>query len=259
MKQAGPANGTHTIPMVTKTLELVRLLAGSEADTTTKALATRLGLPRSSCYRILRSLIAQDWARPVVGGRHELSVGLLPLLNPLRQVEALADAVGPALETLALRTHLTAKVSVRQGDYAVTVARCESPQETSVAVRIGASFHLAFGSSGTVLLSELDVGEVAEILERAPEECWQHQRHDAVARRRRELKAKGWCCDLGTFRPSCHAVSAPVRDAQGQVVAAMTAIGFPHEVAKARLHEIGKAVLEAAQEAGRALRRRKNA
>lgn len=236
-------------------MELVRVLACEDGETTTKALAIRLGLPRTTCYRILRSLIVRDWVRPVAGGRHELSLGLLPVLNPLRQIEALADAVEPALETLALRTHLTAKVSVRQGDYAVTVARCESPQETSVAVRIGASFHLAFGSSGAVLLSELDAGEVAAILVRAPEECWQHQDRDAVPQRLRELKAKGWCSDLGTFRASCHAVSAPVRGAQGKVVAAMTVIGFPHELTKTRLADLARAVVEAAQEAGRALRR----
>jgi len=255
VKAAASNNGKHTIPAVTKAMELVRMLAEEDGDTTTKALAIRLGIPRTTCYRILRSLIARDWIRSVAGGRHELSLGLLPVLNPLRQVEALADAVEPALETLALQTQLTAKVSVRQGDYAVTVARCESPQETSVAVRVGASFHLAFGSSGAVLLSELGADEVAAILERAPEECWEHQDRDAAAKRLRELKVKGWCSDLGTFRVSCHAVSAPVRGAQGKVVAAMTVIGFPHEVTPSRLTGLARVVIEAAQEAGRALRR----
>jgi len=249
------SNGKHTIPAVTKAMELVRVLAEEEGETTTKALALRLGIPRTTCYRILRSLIAKDWIRPVAGGRHELSLGLLPVLNPLRQVEALADAVEPALEKLALQTQLTAKVSVRQGDYAVTVARCESPQETSVAVRVGASFHLAFGSSGAVLLSELKADEVAVILERAPDECWEHQGRGEVAKRLRELKSKGWCSDLGTFRTSCHAVSAPVRGAQGKVVAAMTVIGFPHEITQARLPNLARAVIEAAEEVGHALRR----
>ena len=75
-----------------------------------------------------------------------LSVGLLPLLQPLREVEDLAGTVQPVLDELALRFGLTAKVSVRQGDFAVTAARCALPQATSVAVRIGASFHLALAS-----------------------------------------------------------------------------------------------------------------
>jgi len=255
VKAAPSSNGKHTIPAVIKAMDLMRVLAGENGETTTKALAIRLGIPRTTCYRILRSLMTRDWVRPVADGGHELSLGLLPVLNPLRPVELLADAVEPTLEKLALDTQLTAKVSVRQGDYAVTVARCESPQETSVAVRIGASFHLAFGSSGAVLLSALGAEEIEEVLERAPEECWEHQGRDEVVKRLRELKSKGWCSDLGTFRASCCAVSAPVLGPQAKVVAAMTVIGFPNEVTPSRLPSLARALVEAAQKAGRALRK----
>lgn len=245
----------HTIPAVCTAMDLLRLLSEEPSDTTTKALAWRLGVPRTTCYRILRSLILKDWVRTVEGGRHELSLGLLPLLNPLQHVEQLAHTVQPALDALAMRTQLTAKVTVRQGDYAVTVARCESPQQTSVAVRLGASFHLAIGSSGTCLLSDLDADEVDQILDRAPEECWVSQDPDDVHRRLRELRHAGWCADIGLYSQSCHAVSAPLRDAQGEVMAAMTVIGFPHELPRERLAAPVKMLTEAARRAEKELRK----
>ena len=255
MKTAAAARPKHTIPAVCKAMELLGLLAEPQGETTTKALALRLGVPRTTCYRLLRSLVARDWVRPLPGGGHALSVGLLPLLQPLRQVEDLAGAVQPVLDELALRSGLTAKVSVRQGDEAVTVARCESPQATSVAVRIGASFHLALGSSGAVLLSGLSQPEVDDILERAPEECWTYQTPREVHRRLEELRGQGWCADQGTFRPSCHAVSMPLRDRRGDVAAAMTIIGFPHELTAKRLASLAKLLAEAAREAEKRLRR----
>lgn len=255
MSSSRSAAMAHTVPMVTKALEVVRLLASS-GDTTTKALAARLGLPRSSCYRILRSLIAQDWVRPVEDGRHELSFGLMPLLHPLRQIEALVSAARPALESLARQTQLTAKLSVRQGDDAVTVARCESPSETSVAVRVGAAFHLAFGSSGTVLLWDVAPEEAASLLDRAPAACWAQQDRQAVAQRRAQLRENGWCADLGTFRASVHALSAPVRGAEGKVAAALTVVGFPQEITESILPGLGGAVIQAAQEVSRVLQRR---
>lgn len=138
MKTADQERPKHTIPAVCKAMELLGLLAEEQGETTTKALALRLGVPRTTCYRLLRSLISRDWVRPLPGGGHAISIGLLPLLQPLREVESLAEAVQPVLDALALRSSLTAKVSVRQGDYAITVARCESPQATSIAVRVGA-------------------------------------------------------------------------------------------------------------------------
>ena len=116
MKAVAAAHPKHTIPAVCKAMELLGLLAEEHGETTTKALALRLGVPRTTCYRLLRSLVARDWVRPLPGGGHALSVGLLPLLQPLREVEDLAGAVQPVLDELALRSGLTAKVSVRQGD-----------------------------------------------------------------------------------------------------------------------------------------------
>jgi DNA-binding IclR family transcriptional regulator len=200
-------------------------------------------------------LIARDWVRSAEGGRHELSLGLLPLLGPLRPVAALAAAVEPALRLVAAQTQLTAKVSVRQGDYAVTVARIESPQQTSVAVRLGAAFHLAYGSSGAVLLSSLTKAEVEHAVAHAPAECWEHQQPDDVGKRLKELRDKGWSADLGTFRASCHAISAPLRDARGNVLAAMTIIGFPHELPKKRTGALAKLLLEGARQAEKELRK----
>ncbi len=255
MKAAAAVRPKHTIPAVCKAMELLGLLAEEHGETTTKALALRLGVPRTTCYRLLRSLVARDWVRPLPGGGHALSVGLLPLLQPLREVEDLAVAVQPVLDELALRSGLTAKVSVRQGDYAVTSARCESPQATSVAVRLGASFHLALGSSGAVLASGLSRLDVQAILERAPDECWMHQNHRDVWQRLEQLQAQGWCADLGTYRPSCHAISAPLRSARGVVLAAVTIIGFPQDLPPDQLDAAVKLLLDAARQAERRLRK----
>lgn len=254
MKTADQERPKHTIPAVCKAMELLGLLAEEQGETTTKALALRLGVPRTTCYRLLRSLISRDWVRPLPGGGHAISIGLLPLLQPLREVESLAEAVQPVLDALALRSSLTAKVSVRQGDYAITVARCESPQATSIAVRVGASFHLALGSSGTVLLSGLSRQEMEEVLRRAPEECWTRQARADVHHRLEELRNQGWCADQGSFRPSCHAVSTPLRDPRGNIIAAITIIGFPQDLSGKKVASSARLLVEAARQAERRLR-----
>jgi DNA-binding IclR family transcriptional regulator len=245
----------HTIPAVTKAVDLLRLLGEPGGETTTKALALRLGIPRTSCYRILRSLIARDWVRPTDGGGHELSLGLLPILAALRPAATLAAAVEPALRTLASRTQLTAKVSVRQGDRAVTVARVESPRETSVAVRLGASFPLAYGSSGAVLLSELSRAELNHVLAAAPAECWEHQKPSDVLKRLKELRDRGWCADFGAFRSTCHAISAPLRDASKHVAASVTIVGFPHELPRNCASVLAALLIEATCQAEEDLRK----
>ncbi|MPN41168.1 hypothetical protein SDC9_188710 [bioreactor metagenome] len=169
-------------------------------------------------------------------------------------MEQVAKAVAPALEQLATQVKMTAKVSMREGDYAVTIARCESPQQTSVAMRLGASFHLVMGSSGAVLLSALQPAEIQLVVNRAPKACWELQKPVEVQNRLKMLRSKGWCADLGTYHRGVHAVSSPLHDADGGVIASMTVIGFPHELPSERLPSIAKLLLEAASRAEAAIR-----
>jgi len=244
----------HTIPAVIHAMEVVSVLALQDDEATSKSLAIRLGIPRSSCYRILKSLVSQDWVRVVDGGRHMLSLGLMPLLAPLRQAEHIALAAKPAIEALSRHAQMAAKITMRQGDYAVTVARAESPRQTSVAVRLGAAFHLAFGSSGAVLLSGMPKSKVDAILKRSPADCWLNQDPQDVAKRLRDLDKKGWCADFGTYRETVHAISAPIRDFRGNVLASMTLIGFAYELPLERLAEPAKLLLQATRRAEGELR-----
>lgn len=223
---------------------MLALIAGEGNDTTIRGLAASLSIPRTTCYRIVRSLMIRDWVRAVEGGRHEISLGLLPLVEPLRSVEGLVEAARPTLESLAAGTGLTAKLSVRRGDYAVTIARHESPQAAHIAVRIGAAFHLALGSSGSALLMQLPKGEIMDILARAPEDCWLHQRTDDVWKRIRQLKSKGFAWDFGGYRTNCHAVSAPVVDPDGATIGVVTLVGFPQEVTRANLPGLSAKLLK---------------
>ncbi|RRJ94868.1 transcriptional regulator [Opitutaceae bacterium TAV4] len=220
----------HTVPILKKAIAVLRAVADGKGDaTTTKALAQTLGLPHSSTYRILQTFLAEDWVRATAAGQHEISFGLLPLLQPLSRHELLIETVREPLRQLARDTGLTAKISVRQGDSAITIFRVESPRATSVNVKIGAAFHLVLGSSGTVLMSTLSAAERDAIIAAAPADCWQNQKPADIATRLRELTRNGRCSDLGHYRTDHSAMSAPLRDRAGNIVAALTLIGFPQD------------------------------
>ncbi len=242
----------HTIPVLHKAVALLReVTVGGE--TTTKALALRTGTPQSTAYRILQTLIAEDWVRASSGGRHELSLGLIPLLQPLVRHELLVETSRPLLDELSILTGLTAKLSVRQGDRAVALLRAESPLETSVSVRVGSAFHLALGSSGAVLLSDLEPAARRLLLDQAPAECWQNQTPAQIETRIADCRRLGYCGDYGGYQPVVHALSAPVRDRAGAVVGAFTLVGFAHDFEGRRLANLARHLLAAVAACGRAI------
>jgi len=236
----------YTIPVLKKSIAVLKLIAEGRGLTTTKALEQTLGVPHSTMYRMLQTFAQEDWVRQVESGQFELSFGLLPLLQPLVRHELLIDTVRDPLLALGRETGLTTKLSVRQGDFAVTLFRTESPRSTSIHVKTGAAFHLVLGSSGTVLLSALDAAARQRIIDDAPAECWQFQTRANGARRIAELAKTGACADSGSYRPIIFAISAPLHDRSGAVIAAITAIGFREDFDGTRLKANRRLVIDTA-------------
>ncbi len=243
----------HTVPILKKAIAVLRAVAAGRDDTTTKALAYSLDIPASSVYRILQTFLTEDWVRSAPGGRHELSFGLLPLLEPLARHEFLLEAARPCLARLAGETGLAAKLSVRQGDQAIALARAESPRETAVTVRVGSAFHLVLGSSGAALMSDFTPSERSLMLGTAPKECWGHQCPADVEKRIAECRRNGLCVDLGGYQPSVHAMSAPVRDRDNVIVGVFTIVGFAHDFTGRQNKSLGKAMLSAVTACSQAL------
>lgn len=225
----------YTIPVLKKSIAVLKLIAEGRGNTTTKALEQTLGVPHSTMYRLLQTLAQEDWVRQVEGGQYELSFGLLPLLQPLVRHELLIETARDPMLALSRDTGLTTKLSVRQGNFDITIFRAESPRSASVHVKMGGAFHLVIGASGAVLLSALDETARQRIIDAAPPECWRFQTRVNVARRIRQITRTGACADAGSFRPTIFAISAPLRDRSGAVIAALTAIGFREDFAGAHL------------------------
>ncbi len=165
----------------------------------------------------MQTLIAEDSARVTPDDRDEVSSGLRSLLHPLPQHEKLIDIACPCLSRLAAETGLASKLSMRQSEQAIALARTESPQGTALSVRTGSTFSLSLGSSGAVLLSELPVAEKHRLLSLALQECWELTFADGE-----KLLA-----DCG--RSGVYALSSTVRSREGIIVEALTVIGFGHD------------------------------
>ncbi len=226
-KSNGLPKNPHTVPVLRKAIRVLVAVAENAGSTTTKSLANSLHISPTTCYRILQSFVAEGWLRPGPGGTFALSFGLVPLLRPLLRHEMLVETVREPLAHLTRTTGLTSKLTVRQGEDAVTIHSASSPKSTAVTSRVGSVISLAIGSSGTIFLAPLADGEVARILDAAPPEVWLFQERDDVLRRIREARRLGCCFDAGSYQPHIRTLSAPLHTVNREVVGAITLLGFP--------------------------------
>lgn len=219
----------HTIPVLRKALAVLQAVASPDGPSTTKAIAATLGLSPSTTYRILRTYLAENWLRPAEEGGHKLSFGLLPIVEPLVVPEVLVRAAQKPLRELAGETGLLGKLSVRDGDRAVTVFRAGKAPPGGL-LGSGDSTPLVVGAAGAALLGGLPAGARRELAARAPRECWRRQQPGDVTRRLHHLAARGYCVDVGGFRPEIAAIAAPLADPHGRVLAAVGLVGAADDV-----------------------------
>lgn len=207
-----------------------------------------LGIPPTTCYRILCSLIRRGWVQRVANGRHVLSPELRPPLQPLRWAEKTTQAIQPRLLELAGRVRSDVTLSMRQGDYAVTIARSEVTQCTPISPWGDTAFHLTIGSSGAAFLSTCQDDAIRDVLHRTPPVCWAHQRPEDFWQRIKACRDKGWCADRSAFKDGLKTISAPLCNERQETFAAMTLIGCPLECSYNRMTVFVKTLIQASRQ-----------
>lgn len=246
----------NSIPALSKSIAVLKAIAGGMQNYSIAELAREVGVAHTTCYRIVQTLVDADWLRPRAGGvGYELSYGLLPMVEPFLNHRVLIDTIHPIVEKLVADTDLSAKVSVRQGDDAVTVYRVESPKPMSLSGRVGVRFSLVYGSSGSCLLSALSDATIKRILGEVSDKAWKHQKPEDVLERITSVRQDGICIDPGHFHPQVHTMSTPLVDGGGNMLGALTLLGLPEDMNPKALAENRKLLIKANKQCNKLIQR----
>jgi DNA-binding IclR family transcriptional regulator len=227
MAEPAPASPRHRIPAIDRMMEVLGQLERHESGASIRALAERLGLPRTTVYRILNTLQLHDMVRRLASGDYRLGPRLLALAARASagiggvDLPALAR---PHLDRLSAATGEACKVSVVDGDALVVCATAEGKREYALTVVPGQRLPLHAGAAGKVLLASLPAEDLARILA-APLVRLTPRTVADPKRLMRELariRRQGWAEDKGEFSPSIRALAAPIPGRDGRVVAALS-------------------------------------
>jgi DNA-binding IclR family transcriptional regulator len=240
---------SYTIPIVEKTFRVLGAIGTNGGAVSMHQLARSLDIAPSSCFRIIRTLQDQGWIAEKRTGGWELSVGLVRLLDGLTPVQRLIDASRGPLDDLVERTGLSGKLSVRQGDNAVTILRGESPAAFSMSGRIGAAYPLGVGSSGAALCGDMTESEIEQLIKRSPASAWANQSPAQFRQRAAAARAGKPVLDRGSYSPHVHTLSHAIRGGSDrEIVGAVTLIGLANDLPEKSLPAVQRAIVAAVNE-----------
>jgi DNA-binding IclR family transcriptional regulator len=182
---------------------------------TLAALVDATGLSRATAHRLAVALEAHGLVRRDDAGRFALGLRLATLGRAAAEGVPLTAAARPALEALRDETGESVQLYVRAGDRRVCVASLESPHGLRTTVPLGASLPLDRGSAGRVLQGHGD--------------------------------RRGWVESVAEREAGVASVSAPVRDSDGVVRAALGVSGPVERTTRSPGRRYGAAVVRAAR------------
>jgi len=178
------------------------------------------GLSRPTAHRLAVALEAHGLVRRDDDGRFCLGLRLIGLGHEAAEAVPLWAAARPALAWLHEQTGESVQLFVRDGDARVCVESIESPRELRTIVPVGARLPMSAGSAGKVLSG--GAGE--------------------------------WVQSVGEREEGVASVSAPVRDAAGRVLAAVSISGPIQRLTRKPGQKYGHLVAQAAQQVESAVR-----
>lgn len=261
-----PTSRPDGAALLGKACDVLEAVAASPGGVGQAELAARLGLSRTTLYRILGALVARGLLRQDPSRRvYAVGFRLLEMAQGVTRgmgdgtwaAPDLPAVAAPEIRHLRDVTGETTYVAVLQGREVIALGKFEGAHEVRSASRLGQAKPLHCTSQGKAILAFMPEAEREELLRRLPMKAVTP--HTITDRRRlaaalRIVAARGYATDDEEIVPGVRCVGAPVLDVEGRVLGAISVAGPKWRMTLDRLELLGPEVAAAGKRIGAGLR-----
>lgn len=221
---SGDRSGRNEVQSVTKGLRILFELAGSGGEISVGELAGRVGMPRTTVYRLTDTLIAEGLVVRLSSG-FAITPKCVQLMSGVRIPFGVRQIVEPYLHRLVDRSGETASAHVRAGLMRSCIAEVEGLQGVRWARGVGFTAPVWSGAVGHVFLGACTDEQIDEILGRAQLTVTAPGSVTDLAELKRlaiQAREQGWSSSRDEVVADACAIAAPLPDHQGNVATVLS-------------------------------------
>ncbi len=217
----------YIVPALERGLKLLGEFSRENRSLSPPELARRLGLPRTTVFRLLNTLEAGGFVERSAGGNeYRLGMAVLRLGFEVLASLELTELGQPIIERLCAEVHYPCNIVVRDGRSIVYVAKVTPPTPLTSSVRVGTRLPAHATVLGRVLLEDLSLAELRALYPEGQLEAHTANTPKTVLdlfnlvqsdRQRTVVVGEGF------YEASISTIAAPVRDHSTRIVAALGA------------------------------------
>ena len=241
---------SSTIGSVEKAVSLLKILGDGRPEAGVSELARRLNVHKSTASRLLATLERGGLVeRDPRTEKYRLGFELVRLAGQVPRHADLIDLVRPALEALSEATGETINLALPDGNQVINIYQISSRHLVTETNWVGRRTPYHCVANGKALLAWRSETEIARLLAGRLE----HFTANTLTTRRAlrddlaGVRKRGYATALEELEIGLNAIAAPVHDAQGEVIAAVSVSGPAYRVTLDRVPELGARTIEAAE------------
>jgi len=196
-----------------------------DGPATLDELASALGVHKTTVLRLLRTLAEEHFVFRDRGHRYHLGARVHELSSRGLDQREVRGIAAPHLAAFNREHGHTTHLSELVGTEVVYIDKLESHDHVRMASRIGLRAPVYSTAAGKVLVADLPAGELNDLLgllSFAPATPNTITDTDAFRAELAQAMVQGWGQDREENEPSVNCIAAPVRDASGRAVAAVS-------------------------------------
>lgn len=248
--QERPAGRTRSVPVLSRALAILELIAASRTGLTLPDVARKLNMPKSSAHTILLTLLRQGYvSRSYRTRRYVFSSKLLRLANQALEGLRVREAAVPQLRKLSLSTGLSVHMAILEGHEAILIAKLDPPGAAPLSTWIGRRMELHCTGVGKTLLASLPDNELRSLLERRT--FSRHNENTLTTQKRllqevESIRTNGFAVDDEEDEVGYRCLGVPIFD-HGVTIAAISVAGSVTQVTNENLKKLVEVLKRAAE------------
>jgi DNA-binding IclR family transcriptional regulator len=217
------------------------------------AIGRKIGTSKSTTHRLVLFLQKNGLLRYADGRGYCLGPKLVELGAAALEQMPLTSVARPHIERLAQQTGDTVHLSIRDGDVNIYIDKISGSKGLEMRSRIGRQSLMATTGTGKAMMLDLaeeewahlySLAHSAVILADVPPSgflAWNEYRQTL-----RDYRAKGYTMEFEETEGGIHSVAAPIRNAQGGIVAGVSVASTIPYMSRERMQALVPVVVECA-------------
>ena len=238
---------SYNVRAVERAMRILSTFDREHAERGVSEIAEVTGLHKATAHRLITTLLNVGFLeRTADGEKFRLGLRVVELgLGALRRLD-IRRVSYPNMQQLVKRFNETCDLGILNKGQVLYLEVVHSEHSLTIAARIGRRLPIHCTASGRVLLAFMPPEEAGSLLS-GPLKAFTEKTITSRDQLLEELEAtrqRGYALDDEEFEDGIRAVSAPIRDIDNNVIAALSMAGPTYRLTPERLPEIAQALVQ---------------